>query len=93
MRKNELSYQQIESIIYNVLNENKLLNNQWHVGKVDSILSPTKLKVFVDGSETSLTVSCNPDITFNVGDYVWVIFINGNPRDKFVISKRAISTE
>lgn len=85
-----LQYKDVENIVYNILNQEKLLNKSWHLGTVDSVVSPLKLKVFVDGSTTSQTVSCNPDITFVTGDYVWVLYINGNPRDKFVISKRAI---
>ncbi|MGD6876760.1 hypothetical protein [Bacillus infantis] len=86
----KLEYQDIENIVYNILNKEKLLNKQWHLGTIDTVISPLKVKVFVDGSDVSQTVSCNPDITFTSGDYVWVLYINGNPRDKFVISKRAI---
>lgn len=83
-------YKSIEQIILNVLNDKGILNGQWHLGEVETVVSPLKLKVFVDGDVTSQTVSCNPDITFNAGDHVWVIFINGNPRDKFVVSKRSV---
>lgn len=86
----EQFYNTVEDIVLKVLKNKNLLVGNWHLGEVDEVISQTKLKVFIDGGETSVTVSCNPDITFNVGDHVWVIFINGNTRDKFVLCKRAI---
>lgn len=83
-------HSQMEEIILNVLKKEGLLVKPYHHGIVDSVISPTKLKVFVDGSDVSQTISCNPDITFEKGDHVWVVYINNSPRDKFVISKRAI---
>jgi hypothetical protein len=92
MNMNETQfYKSIEQIVLNVMKDKGMLIGQWHLGEVDSVISPTKLKVFVDADSTSQTVSCNPDITFTTGDHVWVIFINGNPRDKFVISRRIVS--
>lgn len=80
----------IEKVVIKLLDKFGLLNGQWHLGEVTEIISNTKLKVKVDGSDLAQTLSCNPDVTFQIGDHVWVIFINGNARDKFVISKRAI---
>ncbi|MGM7685229.1 hypothetical protein ACSVDA_24290 [Cytobacillus sp. Hm23] len=54
------------------------------------IISSTKVKVIVDGGSIPQTVSCNPDVSFDVSDEVWVLFVNGNPRDQFVISKRSL---
>lgn len=79
----------IKTIVQNELKAQNLVGN-WHLGVVDSVTSSKKLSVFVDGSTTAQSISCNPDVTFNVNDEVWVVFINGNPRDKFVISKRAV---
>lgn len=84
------NYEAIKQIILDVLKKEGMLTGQWHLGTVDRVISSTKLKVFVDGGSVAQTVSCNPDVTFSKGDEVWVVFINGNPRDKFVISKRAI---
>jgi len=83
-------YDQVAEIVLDVMRTQGLLVGQWHLGTVDQIVSTTKLKVFVDGSEISQTISCNPDVVFGVGNHVWVIYINGNPRDKFVLTKRAI---
>lgn len=80
----------VNKIIKQEISKMGLQVGQWHLGKVDSVTSTTKLKVFIDGSTTSQTVSCNPDVTFSIGDYVWVVYINGNPRDKFVLCKRGI---
>lgn len=83
-------YDSIKEIVLDVMRAEGAFIGQWHLGLVDSIVSPTKLKVFVDGSTTSQTISCNPDVTFPVESHVWVVYINGNARDKFVLSKRAI---
>lgn len=83
-------YDFIKNTVEDILAAQGLLTGQWHLGTVDQVISPTKLKVFVDGSDVSQTISCNPDVAFAVGNHVWVIYINGNPRDKFVLSKRAI---
>lgn len=83
MNENQF-YKHIEQIVLNVMKDKGMLVGQWHLGTVDSVVSQGKLKIFVDGDSTSQTVSCNPNVTFNVGDHVHVLFVNGNPRDKFV---------
>lgn len=83
-------YDKINEIVNDVLVAKGLLVAQWHLGIVDQVISTTKLKVFIDGGDVSQSTSCNPDVTFEQGNHVWVIYINGNPRDKFVLSKRAI---
>jgi hypothetical protein len=85
-------YDMLREIVREELKSQSLLDKQWHHGLVESVDSSIKLKVFVDGSEISQTISCNPDVSFSVGDQVWVIYINGNPRDKFVLAKRGILT-
>lgn len=86
-----VTYEDIRKITLDIIQELKLLNGQWHFGKVDQVVSPSQLKVFVDGSTTSQTINCNPDITFQPNDHVIIVYINGNPRDKFVISRRIVS--
>lgn len=83
-------YDQVKEIVLDVMKSQGALIGQWHLGFVEQVVSPTKLKVFIDGSEISQTISCNPDVAFTIGSHVWVIYINGNPRDKFVLTKRAI---
>jgi hypothetical protein len=91
MKMNDKQFHNIiREIIREELKKLNLLTGQWHLGTVSEILSQKRLKVFVDGSDTAQTIPCNPDITFAVNDEVWVVYINGNPRDKYVISKRAI---
>jgi hypothetical protein len=80
----------VESLVYGILNNNKLLTGQWQLGQVEEVISDKSLKVYVNGSDVAQTIPCNPDVTFNVGDHVWVIFINGNGRDKFVLCKRGV---
>lgn len=33
----------------------------------------------------------NPDVTFQVGDYVWVQYVNRNPSNLFIPYKRHLS--
>ncbi len=80
----------LEQIINQVLEKKGLLNGMWHLGEVVSVISTKKLGIKIDGSSNIQTVPCNPDVTFSVGDQVWVVYINGNSKDKFVISKRAV---
>jgi len=83
-------YKTIKDIVIEVLHDNGVLKGNWRLGKVDTVISDKKLTVFVDGNIRSQTISCNPDITFVSGDYVWIVNINGSSQDKFVISKRAV---
>lgn len=90
MNRGQSIHDLIERTVLKILDRYGVLQGQWRLGVVTQVISPTKLKVKIDGGTQPQTVSCNPDITFAVGNNVWVIFINGNGRDKFVISKRAI---
>lgn len=80
----------IKQIIQTELKNKNILNGQWHLGVVDSIIDSKKLSVFVDGSTTAQTIPCDPDRTYQVGDEVWVVFINGNPRNKQVMGRRPV---
>jgi hypothetical protein len=83
----------IRQQIYKILQEEKLLQGEWHLGKVDGILSRYSLRAFIDGSETSYSIPCNPNIIFTVGDEIWVHFVNGDSKNKFASYKRATGTE
>lgn len=87
---NNVFVEYIIKIIYKVLRKEKILQSEYRLGKVDTIISPTQLKVFIDGSTTSVTCACNPDVTFSVGDNVFVLFINNNTNNRFVLCKRAV---
>jgi hypothetical protein len=82
-------YEMVRTIVRDELKAQNLVG-QWHLGKVSEVLSTKQIKVFVDGGDIAQTVACNPSVTFAVNDEVWVVYINGNPRDKFAISKRAV---
>ena len=66
----------------------KKLNKEWHLGKIDSVVNEYKAYVFVDGSTISQLIPTNPDITFTENDEVFVHFINGNEKSKYVPYKR-----
>jgi hypothetical protein len=86
----EALVQEIMKIIYKVLRMENLLQSEWHLGKVESIVDSTHIKCFIDGSSTAVTVPKSPDKTFTVGDEIWVIFPNRNVNNKFALEKRGI---
>lgn len=83
----------IRKIALNLLQEYNLNTPQWHLGKVQSIVSSYMLNVTVNGSSTVQKIPCNPDINFNVNDEVFVMYMNGDTRAKFVPFKRATGSE
>jgi hypothetical protein len=80
----------VTKIVYGILKNENLLKSEWHLGKVDRVISNTKISAFVDGSNVSQIIPCNPDVTFNSGDEIFIIFLNNDSRNKYAISKRGI---
>jgi hypothetical protein len=80
----------VMKVVYMVLRKEKILQSEWHLGKVDSIVDATHIKCFIDGSTTAVTVPKSPDKTFTIGDEIWIIFPNRNSNNKFALEKRAI---
>ncbi len=62
----------------------------WHLGKVVSVINSKLLSVYVDGSSVAQNISCSSDIVYAPDDEIWVVFINGDSKNKFVISKRGV---
>lgn len=90
MSIDKLFIEKVKNIVYSILNKNNLLQGNWHVGKVDTVVSPTRLYCFVDGSNTSQLIASNPDVTFSPNDEIFIIFINNNSKDKFALCKRGM---
>lgn len=86
----EYIYKLLSEIVRTEIRNLGLLNGDWHLGKVDSVVSNKMLNVLIDGSSTPQPVPCNPDINFSPQDNVIVVYINGNSKDKFVLCKRAV---
>ena len=80
----------VRSIVQAELNNLGLLQGQWHLGKVSSVINSKQITAYVDGSTTAQTIASNPSVTFSVNDEIWIIFVNGNSKDKFALCKRAI---
>lgn len=80
----------VSKIVEQELDKRNLLKGNWQLGKVDSVISSTRLKVFINGSSVSQEISCNPDVNFQPGNHVWVIYANGSLLDKFVLCRRGI---
>lgn len=83
-------YEYVTKIIYKILEKENVLQSEWLLGKVDVVVDSKTLKCFINGSATSLTVNCNPDVTFHVGDEIWIICVNNNPINKFALCRRGI---
>ena len=83
-------YELIKKIIHTEIANLGLLKGDYHLGKVQAVKANNILSVYVDGSSTPQDIPCNPDGNFSINDEVWVIFINGDSKNKFVISRRAV---
>ena len=80
----------VQRIVRIELQNAGLQQGQWHIGTVTSIVSSKILQVKIDGSTVAQKVPCNPDITFAVNDPVFVLFVNGDSKNKYIPFKRAI---
>lgn len=83
----------IQDIVCQVLHNEGLMKDEWHLGVVTQVISPYSLSVKVNGSSNSQTIPCNPNVNFFVDDNVFVHYVNGNSANKFVPFKRATGTE
>lgn len=96
METNQNEYNQfcnlIRKIVKEELKNNNLLTGDWHLGKVESIVStsPPVLSVLVDGSTIAQKIAYNPTITFTPGQEIFVLFINGDSKNKFALCPRGI---
>lgn len=91
MRANEMFYQSVKKIVKQILIDEDVLRGDIHYGIVDEVVSSSKLKIKLDGSDIAQTIPCNPDVNFSSGDHVVVQFFNKNPKDKFVICRKEVS--
>lgn len=83
-------YQVIRDIVQNELKKSNLQTGQWHLGTINQVKTSKLLSVFVDGSTTAQDIPCNPDVTFTAGSKVFVLYVNGDTKNKFVPFKRGI---
>jgi hypothetical protein len=85
---NHLLLEYVEKIVNMVLRKNNLLQGEYHLGKVKTVISTRLLEVYIDGSDTAQNVACNPDVPFVVDDLVYVIFMNRDSKNKFISFRR-----
>ncbi|GED72724.1 hypothetical protein BRE01_64260 [Brevibacillus reuszeri] len=78
----------IRELIREEFKNEGLLKEPWRFRKIDEVLSPTKVKCFVDGSDTSIVISCNPDVLFRKNDEVWIVNTARDNKSRFVLCKR-----
>ncbi len=68
--------------------EKKLQTKMYHLGTIHQV-EGDRASVYIDGSSTPTpNVPYNPNIKFNAGEDVWVVYINFDPKDKFILCKR-----
>lgn len=80
----------IRQVVHTELDNEGILRGQWHFGVVDTVISPKRLTVFIDGSPTSQEIPCNPNVPFNPQDHIVIIYFNGNSQDKFALCKTGV---
>lgn len=80
----------VEIIVRTFLENEGLLKGNWRLGKVKDTISQGLLEVYVDGSTTFQQIPCDPDKSFNTGDEVFVVLVNGDSKNKFVLCKRNV---
>lgn len=78
----------IRLIVQEELKASGLLQESWRMGTIAEVISPNKVKCFVDGSDVAITISCNPDVIFEVENEVWVINTARDGKSKYVLCKR-----
>lgn len=78
----------IRELIREEMKNEGLLKEPWRFGKISEVLTPTKVKCFVDGSDVAITISSNPHHTFQVDDEVFVINTARDNKSRFVLCKR-----
>jgi parallel beta-helix repeat protein len=70
----------------------QLQKKMFHLGKIASI-DGDRASVYIDGSTIPTpNVPYNPNIKFNTDEEVWVVYINFDPNDKFILCKRGTET-
>ena len=89
-QKQDELIQFVRQMIYDILDDERLLQGEWQHGKVAEVISDKMLGIYVNGSTVVQKIPCNPSINFTIGDEVWVVYINRNSKDKFVLSKRGV---
>ncbi|MCY9599131.1 hypothetical protein PC41400_08100 [Paenibacillus chitinolyticus] len=85
---NEDFIKAVRQIVNIELKENNLAIGHWHLGTVMKVKNKTLLSISINGSATSQDVPCNPDVNFIKGDLVYVVYVNGDSKNKFVPYKR-----
>lgn len=88
---NDFQNNLIKTIKDLVKQELKGLNNRDHYGRIDSVVDQYKAYVYVDNGTISQLIPTNPNITFSANEEVYVVFINGDEKDKFVLCQKAIN--
>lgn len=83
-------HDKIKKIVYKILEKENLLQSEFHMGKIDTIIDSKTVNCFIDGGSTSLPIPCNPDVTFHAGDNVIIIYINNSPLNKFCLCRKGI---
>lgn len=86
----DMFVEHVMKVVYKVLRKESLLISEWRLGKVESVISPSKIKAYIDGGNVAQTIAANPNEIFEIGDEIWVICPR-NSVSKFALTRRGLN--
>ena len=84
MKESKNFYDTLKKLIYSILQKERVLESEWHLGVVTQVINSQTLMVVVDGYGQPQKIPCNPDVPFASGNLVYVLQRAKNPLNKFV---------
>lgn len=66
---------------------------QWHIGTIRGVFNKYSALVEMQNLGESIQIPTNPNVQFFPGEQVFVVYINGDKRNKYVLSKCATGDE
>ncbi|MGE6227642.1 hypothetical protein [Paenibacillus chitinolyticus] len=89
----DMFIKKVQNIVMKTLEKLNLLVKEWHLGKVKTVNPNGTLDVYIDGGlDATPSIPANPQVSFKENDYVWVLFVNRNQNNLFVMSKRYVDS-
>ncbi|MDF2789821.1 MAG: hypothetical protein K0S80_2919 [Neobacillus sp.] len=86
-RNNNWFWDKISKIVYKIFDNERLLQSEFRFGKVESVIDYKQIRAYIDGGTEAILCRCNPNITFNVGDSILIIYINRNSNNRYAIAR------
>lgn len=81
----------IQNIVETQLKKLGFFIDEWHLGRIAAVKPNNFVDVYIDGSTyVTPNVPANPDVVFQIDDYVWVHFVNRKQNNLFIPYKRNV---